>query len=352
MLYIDPYKNIAIRLLMCCWCLGGIGLSTVQAQDPHFSQFYNSPLTLNPAITGLMNDDIRIIANYRSQWGAVATPFRTMALSADVSAFRDYLDDDVLGFGLLLMNDKAGQSELRNTQVQLSLGYSKALNDDANNYISIGGQAGFVQSRMNVLGLLFENQFDGGALNSGLPSGEDIVFAGVNYWDVSAGIAWAYTPDRFNSYYLGTALFHINQPRVSFMENSEELLHTKTTVYGGMELRANYNMSLLPRAVVLLQGPSREVNIGVLAKFNFGNVNGYDDITALYVGTMHRFKDAQVIITRLDYGPLGISFSYDINISSLSNASKGHGAAELAVMYKSSLFQPNRRRDPVMCPAF
>ncbi|HNM24595.1 MAG TPA: type IX secretion system membrane protein PorP/SprF, partial [Saprospiraceae bacterium] len=43
----------------------------VQAQDIHFSQFYMSPLNLNPAMTGVMNCNHRIVANYRNQWSSI-----------------------------------------------------------------------------------------------------------------------------------------------------------------------------------------------------------------------------------------------------------------------------------------
>ena len=41
-------------------------------QDLHFSQFYNSPLTTNPANTGFIPDaDYRIGVNYRNQWSSI-----------------------------------------------------------------------------------------------------------------------------------------------------------------------------------------------------------------------------------------------------------------------------------------
>ncbi|MBL0112281.1 MAG: type IX secretion system membrane protein PorP/SprF [Saprospiraceae bacterium] len=41
------------------------------AQDIHFSQFYMSPLNLNPALTGVMNCNKRFIGNFRNQWASV-----------------------------------------------------------------------------------------------------------------------------------------------------------------------------------------------------------------------------------------------------------------------------------------
>ena len=36
--------------------------------DPHFSQYYAYPLWLNPALTGVINGDSRVNANYKNQY--------------------------------------------------------------------------------------------------------------------------------------------------------------------------------------------------------------------------------------------------------------------------------------------
>lgn len=61
------------------------------SQDAHFSQFYASPLTLNPAIAGTYNGTFRISTIYRDQWrSALDNPLRTFAISGDVKFDLDY----------------------------------------------------------------------------------------------------------------------------------------------------------------------------------------------------------------------------------------------------------------------
>ena len=46
-----------------------IMVNQLKAQiDPHFSQYYAYPLWLNPALTGVMNGEARINANYKDQY--------------------------------------------------------------------------------------------------------------------------------------------------------------------------------------------------------------------------------------------------------------------------------------------
>ena len=58
---------------------------SVVAQDPNFSQFFASPLTLNPALTGKFDGDFRVAGNYRNQWPAFNNAYTTSTLSLDFS---------------------------------------------------------------------------------------------------------------------------------------------------------------------------------------------------------------------------------------------------------------------------
>ena len=58
-------------------------LKNVHAQDPHFSQFFASPLTLNPAFTGKFNGTVRVAGNYRNQWPEINRAFITNTASVD-----------------------------------------------------------------------------------------------------------------------------------------------------------------------------------------------------------------------------------------------------------------------------
>ena len=82
------------------------------AQDIHFSQYYASPLTLNPALTGLVNGAFRASFNYRNQWFNIPTlntiaPYQTYQALVDAPVLRDKLGNDWLGVGGMFYTDKA-----------------------------------------------------------------------------------------------------------------------------------------------------------------------------------------------------------------------------------------------------
>ena len=63
-----------------------IMMRSANAQDPSFSQFFSSPLNVNPALTGKINGDWRMIANFRDEWIGPASPYVTGTVSYDQTA--------------------------------------------------------------------------------------------------------------------------------------------------------------------------------------------------------------------------------------------------------------------------
>ena len=73
------------KLIIAFACLS---FGEVMAQDIHFSQFYDSPLNMSPALTGT-DAPFRANLNYRSQWSAFGNPFQTIAGSVDMALMKN-----------------------------------------------------------------------------------------------------------------------------------------------------------------------------------------------------------------------------------------------------------------------
>src|SRR5882672_1138137 len=133
--------------------------AVVKAQDPAFSQFFSSPLTLNPALTGKFNGTLRVAGNYRNQWPAFNNVYTTSTLSVDFAIMKKKLPDyDTWGVGILALTDRAGGGILTNNYVGLSTSYHKALDEDGFQQIGIGFQGTYGQKRLNTDNLKFEDQ--------------------------------------------------------------------------------------------------------------------------------------------------------------------------------------------------
>src|ERR1700744_1766875 len=119
-----------MRLLVTiCCCL--ILLGKASAQDPHFSQFFSSPLTLSPAFTGKFDGLYRIAGNYRNQWPTINNAFTTATLSVDTSILAERLpDNDYWGIGLLGLTDQQAYGVLNQNYFSFSTAYHKGLDED------------------------------------------------------------------------------------------------------------------------------------------------------------------------------------------------------------------------------
>src|ERR1700680_159388 len=97
-------------------CIASIILSLVivsssYGQDPSFSQFFSSPLNVNPALTANINADWRFISNLRAQWIGPASPDATGTVSFDKKIVQNKIpnvsEKNIMGIGGMLMYDYA-----------------------------------------------------------------------------------------------------------------------------------------------------------------------------------------------------------------------------------------------------
>ena len=107
-----------------------------QAQDMHFTQFYSSPLYLNPAMTGL-NVCSRVTLTYRNQWPGIARSFNSYMLASD-----HFISDAKIGVGMIMANDQAGSGNLMTTLVSPSIAYELRVSQEFG--IRFGLQPGLV----------------------------------------------------------------------------------------------------------------------------------------------------------------------------------------------------------------
>ena len=343
--------------------------TSLQAQDIHFSQFYLSPTNLNPAMTGVINGNIRLVANYRNQWASVLrdNAFRTYSVSYDqripVGRY------DYFGVGGTFWGDRAGEANFSTFTGKMSGSYSKFMGGDRKraNYLVVGAEAGLAQRSIDFLRLRWGNQHDGnGGFDPTRESGEEGVFTRDNFTfaDLAAGLMWFTVFDENNNLYVGGAFHHLTRSNQSFSENNEDLLFSRFTVHAGAEFLLGERFGLMPGIIVMSQGPSFQVNAGNSFKFLLGQsrqnyqafsvglwtrlANKFEPATEGNVESTSLLNDAVILSTRFDYNNFSLGFSYDINISPLREASNSNGAFEFALVYR--ILGPEKRG--VYCPNF
>lgn len=330
----------------------------VGAQDLHLTQFYMSPLTLNPALTGVFNGNYRFTGNYRNQWSSViANPYETVAGAIEFSGKSG--DFNRIGAGLHILSDQAGTSQLTTNIFAGSISYNFALSRNMDYFISTGLNVAYTQKRINPLFLTFGNQYGDAGYDPNNPSGETITTNAYSYADASLGFLWYHINGKRNNQFLGASIWHVNRPNLAFIDNDLDKLYTKIVAHAGMGFPISGKADMTPYLLAMKQGPHTELELGTLFKFILeerkGQILGG---TNFYIGPFYRivgnqdvfvFSDALILATKLDVGGFTFGMSYDINVSGLVPASASRGGPELAIQYTGAFKHQNSK---TFCPRF
>lgn len=340
-------KHLFILFILCLFCL------EINAQDRHFTQFYASPIILNPALTGNYDGKYRASIIYRNQWSSIIdNPFTSYSMAFDVRFNTvEKKGQDALGMGLMFFSDKMGTSDFSTNQMNITAAYHKSLTIYSKKYLSAGFQMGIAQRSVDYDDFTFQDQFDGLSGYNGTTL-EELPRNNHTFADLGVGIFYTSSPKRGYAFNMGLGVNHVNFPDVSFDETTVDRLHAKFSTQIGGEAKMSNKVSILPRFVASLQGPHMEANIGTNFKFLLSDYDGM----FLYVGSWVRpvldaestmSLDAAVFLTAIEYQNFRLGLSYDINLSRLISVTSGRGAFEI-----SFAFVGNYGNDNVVCPTF
>lgn len=321
---------------------------TSQAQDPNFSQFFVSPLTLNPALTGKFDGILRIAGNYRNQWPSINNAFITATASADGKLIPDKIAEaDTWGIGVMGMTDRTADGVLTSNYISFTTAYHKGLDSDGLHHLGLGFQATYASKKLNGAKLNLGDELDqygGWTTSTNDPVNNRML--GVNYFDISAGVLYSGSADQYSNYYVGVSVYHINRPKDNFMNGSYALPRRFTFHVGGYIPLADGRVLHLS-ALHSRQAGAVNTVAGGAVEFNLN----HDEITptGLYLGAWYRWSDAVIPYAGLAFSNCRLGVSYDVNISSLRSASQKRGGMELSLIYN---LQKNDKQDIMACPKF
>ncbi len=341
-----------LKALACLLALTIFSLAA-NAQDYQFTQFFNSPLTLNPALTGKVNGSFRAALNYRNQWfNPSERPFITYAGSFDAPIM---INKDALGLGLVIVNDQTNDGLYNNTVIMGSAAYHKALDKKGKHSLSLGVQAGYYQRRLDRNDLRFYNQFQDGVFNGGLPNNEGQIATKDGNFDLQVGLLGFNQLSKKVSIYYGGAMFHILQPKEQLLGASEYELKRRYVAHAGAEFAVGKVVRLIPSLVFLSQAKENALNLGFSVGFDmtkdvFLHTGAYYRMTDKLDGKFGA-SDAGIFYAAFEYKVVRIGFSYDATLSTLKNTPKPTGAFEMSLVLMG-LPRVVDNKSLLFCPRF
>ncbi|MBI4929545.1 MAG: PorP/SprF family type IX secretion system membrane protein [Bacteroidetes bacterium] len=312
-----------------------------KTQDIHFAQLSETPLLIDPALTGLYDGYYRGIINYRNQWPAMGKPYSTFMGSFDAPIEMKKKNGGYIGAGAYLFSDKAGDSQFGTTQGNLSVSAILPMNKTSK--FSLGMQFGFVQRSLNVSSIQWPNQYNGHNYDPSMSSNE-LYKRNFSYFDMGTGANYEYSNQngtlagkdivRFD---LGAAFFHATMPLQRFHSGDKENLYGKLIAHASFRYDfPGTKVGVVPSAIFMMQGPATELNIGTLLRYK---INQGTKVTAFYTesafsaGVYYRLKDAISPQVYFEFSDYGIGLSYDFNVSSYGEVKKSASGLEISIKY-------------------
>jgi len=333
-------KGLTIILLFQWICYSSLG------QDVHFTQFFNSPLSLNPANTGNFDGRFRLATNNRNQWGSISTPFLTSSVSLDSRFLKRKTGRDHAGVGLYLYQYMSGDVDLNHTEVRLSTSFIKSLDRNNQSKLALGFQGGFFQRSIDISNMKFADQYDYDEADYTRATGEIISAFNVTKPDFQAGITYLHNnPDKLfiNS---GLSFFHLTRPDASFI-GSIDRIPLRSVAHSDVLFNISDKDQIGPQLLFMYMKGATELTFGGIYKHAMQT----DADIVISFGSYYRFRDALLLVSEIEYDNWKVGFSYDVNVSSLRAASNHRGGFEISIIYIDKWLS-GKNRTPFVVPCY
>lgn len=314
---------------------------TAHAQvDPHFSQYYIQPMSMNPAFTGAFDGDYRISGIWRSQYG---NTLMTKGLSAEKTTNKN------ANLGFNLVNQTSNDGAYSFTNGYLTFAYTGVrFGSNADHYLVMAMQLGFISRKFDINKMQFGSQWVSGVgFDPNSSSNETFLKPQVTSFDAGAGIAYYdATPNKTATFFGGVSAYHITQPTNPFLtDGNQSKLDIRYSVQAGVRVQAAPGLSIVPTVLYMKQGDAQERMGGMYFQL-YANEN-----TDVMFGAYYRINDALTPFAGFYYKGLTFGMSYDVDASARSAAGSKGNSLELSISYVGKK-KSNMGTGKFYCPRF
>lgn len=315
---------------MVCFAIFFASHIEIVAQDLHYSQFYNSPLNVNPALTGVFNGDKRIMGSLRDQWEFVPVPWQTFSASYDMKMYRGDSEKQFFGLGANFNYDRQGDSKLNLSNLNLMGSYTRILN--SSNVLTGGLLLGISSRGFNEEDLTWDKQWNGDTFDGSIGSGETFDATRVSFLESAAGVNYRWQEDSRTHVDLGIGIFHLIEPSVSYYDGDSESLPRRWTFYGIGNVELMDPLDLQLNLLHQRQEAYDETVMSALGKIYINRQRGKE--MQLHVGLGYRTSGSFFPIIAAEYRGVYASFSYDADITEFNDLGRSNnGGPELHFRY-------------------
>jgi type IX secretion system PorP/SprF family membrane protein len=317
------------------------------SQDIHFSNFYSTPLIINPANTGNYIGDWRISTYTRQQKDQGIDVYKTSMLAFDMPV---YYYQQMGSIGLIYIHDNSSSNTLLVNKLFLSLAHFIKIS--ANSYLHMGFQIGLVHKKISDGFLSLPDQFDMGTgyFNPNMPTQEVFEKNKFSYLDLNWGVIWSRKTKKVNSE-IGLAMFHYNKPEENFLGIRNQL-PPRYLIHGFFEINVKNNLYCKPKLLYTNHNKSDELLIGQDIGIRIENAGSKSEF---YIGCFYRAgfgknQDAMLFKTGFDFKSISLGICYDFELPNKNKNRFSKIAFEACIQYTRP--STNLKNKVIPCETF
>ena len=334
-----------LKYFFATFVMAGLANTTLLAQDPVFSQFYSSPLSVNPALAGNGDATWRIVGNRRSQWiGEGLEPLTTTSLSFDGKLFKQKdKETNYIGAGILFLQDRGLSGAYKSNSFHFIASSHVSLDEEDNNGLSVGLGGSYSNTLIDFSQLSFSQQLGSSGFNRALPTNEPYLSNVKPYFSMFAGITYTYANEN-SSFDIGVSGYRFIKTNRSALNDSNQVDPPRYNFHADYQTFLSDKVVFNTNAIYVLESNLRSWTAGV----NFGRILGELDAapTILNAGLWYRSNEAVIPYLGMVYRNLQFGLTYDIPVSSSNNSLNTLKTYEFSLIFRS----PQRTNRPIPCP--
>jgi len=316
-------------LSVCVFCITNASVG----QDPHFTQYYTTPLLVNPAYTGVFNGGLRVASAYRQQWSSLGAPFNTMAVGVDGKVFNDGVyHQNPFNIGVVFQSDKTLKGALSSNNLTATAAYHVPLNREGTQSIGLGLSGMYGQRNFNFTNLAAASQFASGGFDLSLPSGEVTFEKMKPYLSLGAGILYCNTNEEEGTFFeIGASAFHLNRPLQTILYQSTAVIPMRVSAHVFLQRYIGEDLLFDARLLYQIQTESDYLLGGAaITKLLQNDPEG----SLVGLGCWYRTGDAIAPNLFAEFNSIRFGFTYDIQVNDIRKRSVPASTMEFSLQYR------------------
>lgn len=328
----------------------------IEAQDFNFSQFYNTPIILNPANSGRFDKDFRIGLIHRSAFNT----YTNSALMADLNFYNTPLKTDKMGLGVYVFNDRQGNGQITANGAMISGAAHYSLDDLRKHRLSFGLQLGASFANLNLSDAKFASDFDQNSNQFNTNSANDKPFNSTAF-KFNFGAIYDVYINKNIDIFIGITAYNILPSKQNFITTAKSNIPMRFGAQIGMNYKLNDKFEVSPAINFINQASTKDLVLGLNFSYYLINEPKTNHKAAITLGAWHRLQDAMIVYVGGKYNNFQLGFSYDVTVSSLAKAKgavaqfgrpTGSGAWEISLFYTGFLSRAIPDKTTVPCKTF